>query len=327
MSDELLESVRELVDWPPIGRAVRGGSWQRQAEPTPARIERALTEQRWEDAAGLVRHLVPEAEEIHELFTAWCAEIPAVLVREGADPGEVERTAVRLAADAGVEDAERGWRGFIAAAERLAIDAERGRATPEAVHAVVETWTDGHDRHLALTAAWVDVAVRELGESHLGELWRELQRDGIAQYDRYGTHRQPWSRSFALLMQIAIEGMHAHYGGPRRQGEVEVREHEDRIELRFAVCGSGGAIRAREAYGVTQARHPFAWNELGVCHYCIHCCVLQQLTPIERLGYPARVIDPPLAAGDPCLWTIYRDPELVPDVAYRRVGQEPPDRD
>ena len=70
--------------------------------------------------------------------------------------------------------------------------------------------------------------------------------------------------------------------------------------------------------------HPFAWNRVGVCHYCIHCCVLQQLEPIRRLGYPARVIEPPTEPEMQCSWTVYRRPDLVPDSAYTAVGETPP---
>ena len=69
---------------------------------------------------------------------------------------------------------------------------------------------------------------------------------------------------------------------------------------------------------------PLAWNRVGVCHYCIHCCVLQQLEPIRRLGYPARVIEPPTEPGMQCSWTVYRRPDLVPESAYTAVGETPP---
>ena len=93
------------------------------------------------------------------------------------------------------------------------------------------------------------------------------------------------------------------------------------MQLTFAPCGSGGRIRAAERFGVTRQRHDWAWNETGVCHYCVHCCVLMQLEPIDRLGYPVRVIDPPLKPGQSCSWTVYRDPADVPESAYRRVGR------
>ena len=98
------------------------------------------------------------------------------------------------------------------------------------------------------------------------------------------------------------------------------------MQLTFAPCGSGGRIRAAEQFGVTTERHDWAWNEVGVCHYCVHCCVLQQLEPIDNLGYPARVIDPPLDPGDSCSWTVYRDRHDVPEEAYRRVGAARPSR-
>jgi hypothetical protein len=190
------------------------------------------------------------------------------------------------------------------------------------VGAVVAAWLRGHDPHLVVTAGWVDAVVTEIGEERLGALWAELQPIEI--YDRYDVAVSPWSESFERLMQIALEGMHGHYGGPARRGEIELIEHEDRLEMRFDPCGSGGRVRNDELYGVTKKRHPFAWNELGVCHYCIHCCVLQQLEPIRRIGHPGRVIEPPTKPGDSCSWSVYRDPALVPDQAYERVGEPPP---
>jgi hypothetical protein len=328
--DLLTGSAEELVRWPPIGRAARGGGWSRQAEPTLDRIDAALAEGRREDAAALVRHLVVEATEIHELLTEWGEEIPRILIREGMDRERVEEIGAELAARAGGADPEAGWREFGRRAERTAAAIAAGEAGEEEaaaeVRATVEAWLASHDPQLVVTAGWVDAAVRELGEASLGELWAVLQRAPIESYGRYDVRDSPWERSFALLVQIALEGMHAHYGGPRRRGEIELIEHPDRIEMRFAPCGSGGRIRREELFGVTGERHPFAWNELGVCHYCVHCCVLQQLEPIRRLGYPARVIEPPTEPGAECSWSVYRDPSLVPDSAYERVGEAPPRR-
>jgi hypothetical protein len=327
MTDPLRDSDRELVVWGPLGRAARGGSWARQAEPTIDRIEQALADGRGDDAAALVRHLVVEATEIHELYSEWCAAIPRILAREGVAPERVAALAAEAESRAGQADHEAGWQRFVAAADACATGILRDPDTAPAVGAVVDAWLTGHDAHLLATASWIGAAVSELGEARLGELWSELQREPIASYDRYDTAVAPWDTSFALLVQIAIEGMHAHYGGPERRGEIELIEHPDRVELRFAPCGSGGRVRGDERFGVTQERHPFAWNRTGVCHYCIHCCVLQQLAPIRRLGYPGRVIEPPTEPGMPCSWSVYRDPRLVPDSAYEAVGEPPPRRD
>ena len=61
----------ELADWAPLGRPIRTGTWAEQAEPTADRVERAVAEGRDDEARALVRQLPVEAEEIHELYTAW----------------------------------------------------------------------------------------------------------------------------------------------------------------------------------------------------------------------------------------------------------------
>jgi hypothetical protein len=305
----------EVVEWAPAGHAVRPGDWTQQARPTPDLIEAALREGRLADAAALGRHLVTEAQEIHDLWTAWSRAVPEILARSGVPAARIAAAERRL----GASDPEADWRRFLDAVEAFASGVEGDRLA-----AALEAWRTAHDRHRDLVAGWIAVAVEELGEARLGELWRELQADGIAGYARYDVRTTPWEDSFAFAVQTAIEGMHGHLGGPRGRGDVQVRDHGDRVELTFDPCGSGGRIRAAERFGVTAERHDWAWNEVGVCHYCVHCCVLQQLEPIDALGYPVRVIDPPLEPGRPCTWTVYRDPADVPEDAYRRVGRTKP---
>jgi hypothetical protein len=287
----------ELAHWPPLGREVRTGTWSEQAEPTPDRIARALAEGRSADAAALARHLVVEAQEIHDLYADWAARLPALAGVPAADATAFED----------------GWDAFRAACEGFAGDPD--------LEAVLALWHDAHDRGLALVADLIDAACDALGEERLGEVWADLQRDGIAFYRATYGPEQPWPASAERLVQVAIEGMHGHLGGPRRRGEVQVSEHPDRVSLTFATCGSGGRVLAAGRHGVVQGAHDFAWRTPGVCRYCVHCCVLQQLTPIDDFGYPARVVDPPTRPGDPCTWTVYRDPSLVPDEAYIRVGR------
>lgn len=288
----------ELADWEPIGRPVRTGTWAQQAEPTPDRIEQAIAEGRGADAAALIRHLPVEASEIDELYDRWVEALGGTPVSDFA----------RFAEDV----------------EALADRAATGRATTAAVEALCARWRADHDRRLAHVADLLDRWIAAHGEERLGELWADLQADGIAAYARYDTGVTPWPASFDRLVQVAIEGMHGHLGGPRGRGEVAVVEHDDRIDLTFAPCGSGGRILAGQRHARLANAHDFGWNTPGVCAYCVHCCVLQQLTPIDRFGYPARVITPPVEPGQSCTWTVYRDPALVPDEAYERVGRTKP---
>jgi hypothetical protein len=287
----------ELADWEPLGRPVRTGTWAEQAEPTAARVAAAAGAGRDDEARALVRHLPVEAEEIHELYTAWSARLAELLGVADPDP-------------AGHEAAWAAW--------RAACDAW---APGAALEPVLAQWHAAHDRHLQQVADLIDRVVEQRGEAYLGELWADLQADGIAFYRATYGPDHPWPASSERLIQVAIEGMHGHLGGPARLGEVEVAEYDDRVALTFSTCGSGGRILSAETNGVLEGAHDFAWSTPGVCRYCVHCCVLQQLTPIDDFGYPARVIDPPTRPGQPCTWTVYRDPSLVPAEAYERVGR------
>lgn len=290
----------ELAHWPPVGRAIRTGSFREQAEPTPDRIERAVADGRPAEAEALARHLVVEAQEIHDLYSAWCEELAALVGMPNDD----------------ADQHEEAWRRFVAASEAW--------RSGDALEPVLARWATAHDEHLERVADLLDHAVEEQGEEMLGEIWGSLQRDARAFYRAtYGPAR-PWESSRERLIQVAIEGMHGHLGGPRRQGEVVVTEHPDRVSLTFATCGSGGRILTGGRHGVVEGSHGFAWSRAGVCRYCVHCCVLQQQGAIDDLGYPARVIDPPTSAGEPCTWTVYHDPTLVPPDAYTRVGRTPP---
>jgi hypothetical protein len=323
---ERLRAEGEVVDWAPAGRGVRPGSWLEQAQPTPERIRAAVNEGRFSDAAALGRHLVAEAQEIHDLYTEWAEAVPRLLVARGVGGDRVASASERATRETGAVDPGEEWREFLAAVGAFVEGCQAGSETQsqQRLQSALDAWRTAHDRHLELVAWWIAFAVDEIGEVQLGGVWRELQADGIAAYARYELGRTPWAESFAFLVQCAIEGMHGHLGGPRGLGEVSVEDHGDRVQLTFAPCGSGGRIRAAERFGVTTDHHDWAWNEVGVCQYCVHCCVLQQLEPIDNLGHPARVIDPPLKPGEACSWTVYRDPNDVPESAYRRVGRRKP---
>ena len=110
-----------------------------------------------------------------------------------------------------------------------------------------------------------------------------------------------------MLMLVACEAMRGHLVGPERTGDMELVELEDRFVLRFDPCGSGGRTvrgdwiegtppRMQPPYDWTVVEEPYTWTHYksGVCLYCVHCIVLMEEMPIDRFGYPVRVIDPPI---------------------------------
>jgi hypothetical protein len=126
---------------------------------------------------------------------------------------------------------------------------------------------------------------------------------------------------------------------------MELIELEDRYILRFDPCGSGQRTirgdwiegtpaRMEPPYNWTVTEEPATWThgEKGVCLYCVHCIVLMEEMPMDRFGYPVRVVDPPLYPDtnkDPmvrqkCQWQMFKDPTTVPEEYYTRVGRTKP---
>jgi hypothetical protein len=299
--------------------------WSELVVPTQTLLRQALEANRHEDAASLVRRLPLEWEEIRFLYPEFLRRTISELRRRVGDSIPVERLHERLEAELGTDYVALQAQGRIDR-ELVALedDCRDRTASVDQVTLVFTTWRELHDKWRDLLATAIDLAAELLGEHQLGDLWAAVQKDEIAGYARYDPASRPWRESFAEIVQGAITGMHGHLGGPKFSGDIEFFDHGDHVELRFAPCGSGGRLRQDSRFGVTRERHDWAWNRVGVCYYCAHCCVLQQLTPIERFGIPVRVIDPPTSAGDSCSWRVYRSPDQVPDRAYLDVGRRPP---
>ena len=67
--------------------------------------------------------------------------------------------------------------------------------------------------------------------------------------------------------------------------------------------------------------YDWTWGRRGVCAYCAHCAVVNQILPIEQLGFPMRMTLYPENPGDPCHWVIYKDQTNFPPAAFEDVGK------
>lgn len=337
-----------LVHHDAIGYQVRRGGYLEHATSTYTLAEHAVRDGRFSDAAELGRYTVREAVEAHELFRDWIARIPRYMAERGV-PGEaIAEDEARIAAllrspDGSTFDPDAGWAAYIEGIEAFASAIAAGR-TEEALTLLGrarETWRDTHDRKCDWVYGLVDAVARRLGEQEIEALWDDLMAPMYAYYVRYDIDVHPWPRSLDLLMHYALEGLRGHMSGPGRRGDIEVFEEADRWGIRFDPCGSGGRTYRDDpdsgtgprmeppyGFGVTTAAHDWAWNKTGVCLYCVHCCSLNERMPIRAFGYPTRVVEPPTwpqaRDGGKCTWYVYKDPRLVPEQIYRRVGAEKP---
>jgi hypothetical protein len=295
-----------------------------------------------------------EAKVCHNVYQVWTEGFMIWLAEQGVAADELQAERRRLDQLLAFPDGTpfeplARWArigelaGALAAELRgMALDASQGRARLDELR---ESWRQLHDRWVDLMSGLLTFIARRFGESAIGDCYREVLAPFLRErYGPYDVRERPYEETVDRNLYLALEAMRAHLCGPERLGNMELTEHEDRWVIAFDPCGSGGRgqrgdeiegtpSRSQPPYefGVTQEEHDWAWNEKGVCYYCAHCCLTNELWSVEQWGVPVRVTDSPLhpdetlgADPKPCTWTIYKSADAVPEEAYHRIGQSKP---
>ena len=337
-----------------LGRRVRMGSWQDQKVSTYAKIRDALEQGRWDEAAELASYFVDEANVCFTLYRQWIADLNAYLRAGGVERAELDRVNAEIVSKLSLPDGRtwnprRRWDELLAVVQAFTAAAYREHLALALARLdeLKEIWRQTHDRDVDHTYGLMSEIVARFGESSIRGMWNEVLLPlFVWRYEKFDIDKHPWDEGLEVLMLVACEAMRGHLVGPERTGDFELIETEDRYILRFDPCGSGGRTirgdsiegtpaRMEEPYGWTVSQEPHPWNhfQTGVCHYCTHCIALMEEMPIDRFGYPVRVIDPPRygavdAEGNPekCQWQMFKDPTAVPDEYYERCGRSKPTR-
>ncbi len=335
-----------------LGRRVRLGRWEDQKVSTYRKIKEAIGDGRWDEAADHANYFVDEAEVCYLLYLQWIRDLKGFLGSQGVAPGEVEGidadvTAKLALPDGSSFEAPRHWDKFKReerALERHIYREERDQALGM-LEQMRQTWRETHDRDVDHTYGLMSAIQERFGAKGIADMFQQLLVPLFAwRYEKFDIDKHPWDESLETLMLVACEAMRGHLVGPERTGDFELIEHDDRFILRFDPCGSGGRTirgdtiegtppRMEPPYNWEVAKEPATWNHStpGVCLYCAHCIILMEEMPIDRFGYPVRVIDPPIYGqtdehGSPqkCQWQMFKDPTAVPEQYYERVGRRKP---
>lgn len=340
-----------------LKRRVRVGDMREQAESTWAKISDALERRDAADAAALASYSVDEGKFHVDTMIQWRAGLRAMLLDKGMteeDLAGIENGVLGLLAVPGEDhfDLFRQWYGLLGLVEKLQGAAYEGRwDDAEALVAEVrEAWRVLCDRDVDWCCGLLDAAVRHCGETVMPEIWERILWPLFnSRYDRFDTDKADWgSQSLPTLLYVALEAMRGYLSTPQRDSApLELIEHEDRWVVRFDPCGSGGRAMRGEPLEDAQSRmeEPFNFRVIenaydwtdgleGVCVYCNHCQVLMEHWPMDRFGYPVRVVDPPTypasdresGRSQKCQWTMYKDPTSVPPEVYERCGRTKPDK-
>jgi hypothetical protein len=336
-----------------LGRRVRMGSWEDQKVSTYRKIREAIDGGRWDEAARLANYFVDEAQVCFAIYRQWIPDLRAFLAENAVPKEEIAQADADIVAKLALPDGSpfnpyRQWDAFRTRIEELVAAIHR-RQADEAMALLdeaKETWRRCHDRDVDHTYGLMSEIMARLGEASIGAMWDKVLLPLFAwRYEKFDIDKYPWDEALEVLMVVACEAMRGHLVGPERTGDFELVETEDRFILRFDPCGSGNRLmrgdtiegtpsRMEPPYNWSVSRDPYSWNhfEAGVCHYCTHCIRLMEELPIDRFGYPVRVVDPPHygatdADGKPekCQWQMFKDPTKVPEEYYERVGRKRPD--
>ncbi|MEV0670948.1 hypothetical protein [Mycobacterium sp. NPDC050441] len=317
---------RAVVHSELLGHLVRADEWLEQGQSSYVRAHEALSSADFAVAEDYGRITVQEAQEAYDLFGSWLSEIPRSLISQGVAPAAVHPAF-------GSAELGDGWRSYVSLIAEFAQACQR--RDPDAARYLLararSVWQEHHDAACDAICGLFDLASNTLGEAFIGDLWNTLLSE---MYERSARIYHPdsiaWSQSTERLMLDIFEATRGHLTGPDRDGSFSINEEPDRWVITFAPCGSGGRTyetgSGAARFAVTTRQHDWAWNTSGVCLYCAHCCQLQQRAPIERLGFPLRVISPPIQGQDRsiCTWSIYKNRASIPDEAYTSVGFPPP---
>ena len=332
MTEPLMTS--ELRHSEKLGRTIRTGDPHSLGVPTEELVLAALSDGDLDASRDYFAYALDEIGRVRALFSTWLAalleygraELPDLdaVVKGLTDLIGMPPPVLDVAVDVGRIEADAA-----AAIER----GDRSRFQ-EAFRSLREASLAVHDGQADWAWGLLSCLRDGLGEERMDEVFRVTQGRWVS--ERYAALGEMTPQE---SLELTIEGMRGHFTGPSRAGRVDVVEENDRWILSFDPCGSGGRMRRSDpargqtprteapfSFAVTEEAHDWSWNEKGVCLYCAHCAVVNEILPIESLGAPMRVTEYPKDPGDPCRWTIYKSPELVPDWVYERVGKQPPAR-
>jgi hypothetical protein len=212
------------------------------------------------------------------------------------------------------------------ASRRDAVIALLERADFHAAHRLLESYwhfaSGVHDALVQYCHAYPSRAAVLFGQ----DVAESLLRDSFSSASFF---EGLWAMGALPPLQLAAflaEHLRAHFSGPRRGGSVRVIEHPDRYQLIFDGCGSGQEMRRRlQRCGLVTEKFaqasPATWHRAGeVPAYCSHCA-FNELESIRRFGYPVLVTEFDPDPDRPCGWTVYKDPRLIPEEYFARLGE------
>jgi hypothetical protein len=330
---------------PTLQRPIRVGDLESQKRSTYGLIADCIARGAFADAAALGIVFEEEARVCWEPFQHQLAGTRRFLQERGVTAAELAEAEAGILAllvhpDGREHDATLLWhelRAHVVELARICGGADEDAALAH-LASLKEHWRRLHDRDCDHLAGLLNEVLVRFGEDAILELWLELEGWGFdRRYRQYDISVRPWKEMLGGLVYITFESGRGHLMGPGRTGDVEFEELDDAWVWHWNPCGScGRLVRGDEIegtpprmeppynWGVLRNAHPWTWGKAGVSPFGAHSCVKLAIISVDRLGYPLRFVDCPTypdSRAATCSRYVCKDPSLVPDHVYARIGR------
>jgi hypothetical protein len=204
-----------------------------------------------------------------------------------------------------------------------AIDGRRDEAAI-AVRAARSEYVDRHDAWVILIQALMRRLNIEHGNNAVNAVLARTGRMLMSSRVSAGVYDAD------RLLEMHARGMRGHPCDDAGTGSFLVEEHDDRYELTFEICGSGGRLRRSavaelgwllDAHGRSSGTSTWTAGYADVPLYCTHCFVCHEVIGVELTGFALRHTMFDADPTAPCRWVVYKAPSAVPVELTQRSNQ------
>jgi hypothetical protein len=207
-----------------------------------------------------------------------------------------------------------GMRTIDAALQALEVDDKE--TTKRLIKRMHREFESLHDIYLNWVADIMDYVYVQDGEAALYEALRKA----------VGSFSGPLIKRYAKAdfrqqVEMLAMGLRAHLKN------LIIEEDDEKVCIKGDPCGSGTCLFRSGGYSPPRSLsklkpHPMTWGLSDFPIYCAHSPV-QEILSIEKLGYPVIVTFPANeVVEESCRMCIFKDPKLIPEEVYRRVGMK-----
>ena len=145
-----------------------------------------------------------------------------------------------------------------------------------------------HDMLVDGMAGLISFVKEKLGDEGVREAWEwSLERSWKESVEKIDAADR---KAIAQALAATWRG-HSTGGVGPNPGAFEIAEDDEKLTFTMNPCGSGQRLWRNGRYGpdgwgVTDSAHDWSYGREGFPLYCTHCAFMNELGPINWIGYP-----------------------------------------